>query len=233
MSNYEYLYEREKGELGICLKNIELFTKYIEDYECLKSRLKNFSDQTTHEIMVPVAGTKLAFFPGYIHHTNELMMLIGENYFVEKSNKEAFEFIDRRIKLCNSKLEMLKNQKTMLENWLQATESVRNESEQLVDITETCTEEEFQKWRSEHRKLVKEARKENESAGDDIDINKILEKYEAEEEEMDNKKKPKPLEQPLKLEIVERAQLTAPSKPSQSSSSGRPISKFKAQKARK
>jgi hypothetical protein len=39
----------------------------------------------------------LAFMPGRAVHTNEVFVLLGENYFVERSTKQAREIIDRRL----------------------------------------------------------------------------------------------------------------------------------------
>lgn len=41
---------------------------------------------------------KLAFFPGKVKHTNEILVLLGENWFVERSAKQAREIVQRRIK---------------------------------------------------------------------------------------------------------------------------------------
>ena len=40
----------------------------------------------------------LAFMPGKIVHTNEILVLLGDNWFVERSAKQATEIIGRRIK---------------------------------------------------------------------------------------------------------------------------------------
>ena len=225
-NDYNYLFQREKCELELCEKNLELFNKYICDYNSLKSRLMDFSDQTSYNVMVPVAGTKLAFFPGYIHHTNELMMLIGENYFVEKSNKQALEFVDRRIKFCKSKLEMITNQKTMLENWIRTTENLKNDSEQLVDITETCTDEELKQWEKEHFEKLQLAKNAKE-ANQNIDMDEFFDKYEK-QEKSENEIDSNEIEniQPFKLNIVEKSELVLPDKNIPAPST-RPVSKFK------
>lgn len=41
---------------------------------------------------------KLAFMPGQIVHTNEILVLLGDNWFVERSAKQAAEIAERRIK---------------------------------------------------------------------------------------------------------------------------------------
>lgn len=35
--------------------------------------------------------------PGQLVHTNEVMVLLGDNWFVERSAKQASSLIDRRI----------------------------------------------------------------------------------------------------------------------------------------
>lgn len=39
----------------------------------------------------------MAFVPGRAVHTNEVFVLLGENYFVERSTKQAREVIERRL----------------------------------------------------------------------------------------------------------------------------------------
>lgn len=46
-------------------------------------------------IQVPFCGD-LAFFPGQLVHTNEITALIGDNWFVDVSAKEAQEIANRR-----------------------------------------------------------------------------------------------------------------------------------------
>lgn len=55
--------------------------------------------KTRHDIMVPL-GPK-AFMPGQIVHTNEVLVLLGENYFVERTAKQASGIIERRLGVIN------------------------------------------------------------------------------------------------------------------------------------
>ena len=71
-------------------------TKFKEDYEALYSRLSTITDKVSHEVFVPMG--RLAFFPGRVKHTNEIMVLLGENWFVERSAKQAQEIVQRRLK---------------------------------------------------------------------------------------------------------------------------------------
>ena len=238
--SFEVLYEREKIELDACLQNIGLFSKYIRDYESLLHRLTTLSDKTTHDIMVPIAGSKLAFMPGYIHHTNEVLVLIGDNYFVEKSTKEAMEFVNRRIAFCHKKIEELQSQQRMLQNWLGATADMKAENE-LVDIIETWSEEDLQKWKVKHQTSVQQHRKQLMCQNVDTDLNAILDKYEKEElgeiVDEENKEPPKAhssthvTEQLINLSLTERSE-PPPSSTAKLDQKGdsqeRPISKFKA-----
>jgi hypothetical protein len=51
------------------------------------NKLETITDKTTHEVMVPF--TKKAFMPGRLVHTNEILVLLGDNWFVERSAKQA------------------------------------------------------------------------------------------------------------------------------------------------
>ena len=39
----------------------------------------------------------MAFVPGELVHTNELMVLLGDNYFAERSSAQAAEIVQRRV----------------------------------------------------------------------------------------------------------------------------------------
>lgn len=75
-------------------------TKFKEDYEALKARLETLPDKVSHEVMVPFG--KLAFIPGRVRHTNEILCLLGDNWFVERSAKQAAQMVERRIKGDNN-----------------------------------------------------------------------------------------------------------------------------------
>lgn len=44
---------------------------------------------------VPFGG--FGFMPGQIYHTNEVMVLLGDNWFAKRTVKQAMEMIGRRI----------------------------------------------------------------------------------------------------------------------------------------
>ena len=74
-------------------------TKFKEDYEALKTRLETLPDKISHQVMVPLG--RLAFIPGRVKHTNEILCLLGDNWFAERSAKQAAQIVERRIKGSN------------------------------------------------------------------------------------------------------------------------------------
>lgn len=60
---------------------------YLKDY----ARNDTPADQP---VKVPIG--KLAFMPGRIVHTNEVLALLGDNWFAEVSAKEAAAIVARR-----------------------------------------------------------------------------------------------------------------------------------------
>ncbi len=71
------------------------FCKLKEDYIKLKETISKLPEQTSRPAMVPLG--KKAFMPGRIVHTNEILVLLGDNWFAERSAKQATEIIDRRL----------------------------------------------------------------------------------------------------------------------------------------
>ncbi|KAL0083591.1 hypothetical protein J3Q64DRAFT_1836086 [Phycomyces blakesleeanus] len=67
---------------------------FKEDYDALENQLKTFPDETTRSAMIPMG--KLAFMPGKFIHTNEIMVLLGDQYYVERSAKQAISIVRRR-----------------------------------------------------------------------------------------------------------------------------------------
>ena len=76
-------------------QQLKQLSKYKQDYEAVRERLETLPDEVSHEVMVPLG--KLAYVPGRLKHTNEIMVLLGENWFVERSAKQSVEIVRRRI----------------------------------------------------------------------------------------------------------------------------------------
>ncbi|CAG8463866.1 9229_t:CDS:2 [Paraglomus brasilianum] len=81
---------------------------YLTDYENLQKTLKTLDEETEYKAMVPIG--KMAFMPGKIVHTNEILVLLGDNWFAERSAKQAIEIIERRLELVKKTIDDLEVQ---------------------------------------------------------------------------------------------------------------------------
>ncbi|XP_052061167.1 unconventional prefoldin RPB5 interactor 1-like [Mytilus californianus] len=153
--------ERLKQEQEIALEettaNIKQWEKFRTDYKALKSRLKTLPDKVTHDVMVPFGP--LAFMPGKLVHTNEILVLLGDNWFVERSAKQACGIIDRRAKSIHKEIENLQKQKELLQPRLDAVKGQFSKETDTFDIVEEYNEEKEEKWKAQHKKNVKDYKK--------------------------------------------------------------------------
>ena len=69
--------------------------RHRRDYRRLGDRLDKISDTTQQQVMVPVPSK--AMMPGTLVHTNEILVLLGDNWFLETSAKEARRIVGRRM----------------------------------------------------------------------------------------------------------------------------------------
>ncbi len=79
------------------MKQKDWLDKKIKEYEDLGDNLLEIGAKSTHTVMVPVAGG-VAYFPnGKIKHPNELLVHIGDKYFMKSSSQECKPIIKRRV----------------------------------------------------------------------------------------------------------------------------------------
>lgn len=66
-----------------------------EDYVKLRGTLEELPKEVSREAVVPLG--KKAFMLGRLVHTNEVLVLLGDNWFVERSAAQAVDIVDRRL----------------------------------------------------------------------------------------------------------------------------------------
>ena len=66
-----------------------------EEYNTLDDQLKSLPERLTHEILIPIG--KIGFIPGNIVHSNELLVYLGENTFIEQTASQARGIVSRRL----------------------------------------------------------------------------------------------------------------------------------------
>ena len=166
----------------------------VKQLESVKSRLETLPNKTRYPIQVPFGSTlpgqpPLLLMRGYIKHTNEVLVLLGDNWFVERSAKESADIIDRRIKRTKTLIDKFNEEKKQHEEWVKFVETITDEQQNLVEIKEDYDEEVEKKWREEHRRRVKESKQKSKQSqtqdilDGDLDIMTRLQLLEDEEEE--------------------------------------------------
>ena len=182
------LHDEQQRMIQESKEKAKIWAKHKTDYFDLKQKLSTIADKTTHQVMIPFGGKK-AFFEGQLVHTNEIMVLLGDNWFVERSAKEAAEICDRRITRCNDMLQKLDQEIQLFQSWQDESNQLMSDSK-LREIREPFNEKDEEEWRKKHREKVKAARlseqkncKSNEETDDEeADLWKLLDQLEMEED---------------------------------------------------
>lgn len=87
-------------------KELQKLKEFIEDNRKLMKLVQKLPDEVSYNIMAPFG--KAAFFPGRMIHTNELLVLLGEGYYAERTAKQTLEILRRRAKVLDSNVEGVK-----------------------------------------------------------------------------------------------------------------------------
>ncbi|KAH8549877.1 hypothetical protein BGW37DRAFT_501056 [Umbelopsis sp. PMI_123] len=88
--------------------SVDQWREYRDDYKQLGQLLSSLPDKTSYDIMVPIG--KLAFMPGRLVHTNEILALLGDNWFADVSAKEAAGIVARRQEVVEENLKVVETQ---------------------------------------------------------------------------------------------------------------------------
>ncbi|KAF7032516.1 hypothetical protein CFC21_043677 [Triticum aestivum] len=113
---------------------------FFADNAALVNLVQRLPDELSHQIMVPFGGA--AFFPGSLIHTNELLVLLGDGYYADRSAKQTTEILHRRGMELEAQMEGIKATISDLEAEAKFFESTAAEaSEGLVEIREEYDEE--------------------------------------------------------------------------------------------
>lgn len=66
----------------------------LKEYTALGKNLLQIAQKSTHEVMVPLSD--VGFFRGRVKHSNEIMVFLGDGYFVQRTAHECQPIIERR-----------------------------------------------------------------------------------------------------------------------------------------
>ncbi|PVD22277.1 hypothetical protein C0Q70_18085 [Pomacea canaliculata] len=153
------LRQEQERALSDTSQQISQHEKFRSDYSTLRERLLTLPNKLLHNVMVPFGD--LAFMPGRLIHTNELLVLLGDSYFLECSAIQAADIASRRLKELDKKLAQLQQQKQLLLPRAYFTQEFLNMSKgegELVEIREKFDEENEKQWKADHTERVQKAR---------------------------------------------------------------------------
>lgn len=169
------------NSLRNCLEQKRQFEKVTSDYQALSTRLSTLSDKVSHEVMVPFGS--LAFMPGKLVHTNEIMVLLGDNWFVQRSTKQATEIVKRRMTATRKMLEDLEKEENQIMSWIEYSQKVT--SQDLTEIQEEFDVVKEEAWRKQHHQSVLKQKQNDKAAvsAKPKDYFKILHQLSIEERE--------------------------------------------------
>ncbi|XP_068058684.1 unconventional prefoldin RPB5 interactor 1 isoform X3 [Anomalospiza imberbis] len=138
-----------------CQEKIQHWKKVESDYEALQERLQTLPDKLSYDVMVPFGP--LAFMPGKLVHTNEITVLLGDNWFSKCSAKQAIELVEHRKKHVRKALDDLQKVMKNFESRAEFTEDLQKMSDaagEYVDIREEIEDDNIEtkgKCRTAHR----------------------------------------------------------------------------------
>ncbi|KAG1051650.1 hypothetical protein G6F43_006161 [Rhizopus delemar] len=186
-----------------------------QDYDALEALLTTLPETTTKTAMIPMG--KLAFMPGKLIHTNEILVLLGDQYYVERSAKQAIEILGRRKEHVNTNLNLVEAEinsvkaksKALVDTGILSEAQFNEEGLPIMEIREEWPEEEGKVLQKVQTKVeektpsstlppsVQRARDmmNSQPAKDSGDENKalfdMLKELEEEEEEEEEEEKPR------------------------------------------
>ncbi|XP_075258042.1 uncharacterized protein LOC142350023 [Convolutriloba macropyga] len=140
LEDFSFLVKRQTDSLQKLQTDLEELDKRRNEYTSVKDKLKEVSSKLTYPTMVPLS--KVAFMPGELIHTNEVLVLLGDGYFVETTAPKASDIADKRLNLIAERRkeleEAVKRQKNEVESTKKFVDEnnsgpVREVFEQLAD----------------------------------------------------------------------------------------------------
>ncbi|KAG0246106.1 uri1, prefoldin-like chaperone [Mortierella sp. GBA43] len=133
--------------------------------------------------------------PGKLVHTNEILVMLGDNWFVERSAVQAAEIVDRRMEFVEENITKLKTQEEQLRSksglapGLLGGQEYNEEGLPIVEITEPYfSDDEDQEGKPKKPALLPHSLKSPEEQARDRAILDRLEELEREEEERERRR---------------------------------------------
>ncbi|XP_011288276.3 unconventional prefoldin RPB5 interactor 1 isoform X1 [Felis catus] len=128
------LREEQEKVVTNCQEKIQHWKKVDNDYNALQERLSTLPDKLSYNIMVPFGP--FAFMPGKLVHTNEVTVLLGDNWFAKCSAKQAVGLVEHRKEHVRKTIDDLKKVIKNFESRVEFTEDLQKMSDAAGDIVD-------------------------------------------------------------------------------------------------
>ncbi|OMH81187.1 Unconventional prefoldin RPB5 interactor [Zancudomyces culisetae] len=149
-----------QAQLNVYKSTLKQYLEFKEEYVALQETLEDISKEIEYDAMLPFGD--VAFIPGKIVRTNEILVLLGDNWFVERSAFQACqiakrreEFIDEKIRAVENQINGLQGKEKDISDMILAGEQQYNEEgDRIIEIKEDYTEEDEMKQEEQDRQWV-------------------------------------------------------------------------------
>ncbi|XP_046404396.1 unconventional prefoldin RPB5 interactor [Ischnura elegans] len=164
--------------------------KHRAELSSVRSHLETLPKELSYDVMIPIGSQGL--MRGKMVHTNEILALVGDNWYVKTSAMHAAEICQRRIERCDALLNECVKERELIKTWRETTNEVLQPPEENTrEIYEEYDEAKEREWREKHRENVRKhyvelsklRNKENWTELDDEEaLNRRLDELEKKEE---------------------------------------------------
>ncbi|RCN52258.1 prefoldin, alpha subunit [Ancylostoma caninum] len=112
----------------------------LKEYDSLIQKLEELPRKRTHSIMCPVGS--VGFLPASIVHTNEVLVGLGDGYFVDTTCYDAVQILERRKKVVEKNIADLHEHENLLKNYSKYAKELfeRQRNSDEVEIREEYDE---------------------------------------------------------------------------------------------
>ncbi|XP_032834819.2 unconventional prefoldin RPB5 interactor 1 isoform X1 [Petromyzon marinus] len=134
-----------------CRAKIQHWEKVRMDYSVLRDRLSTLPDRLHYSIMVPMGP--LAFMPGHLIKTNEVTVLLGDNWFASLSAKQAEGIAEHRMQHVQKTIDDLGRAQGSIESRQRFTSELAGLDKERgnMEIREELTERDEQRKKGKPR----------------------------------------------------------------------------------
>ncbi|XGW24603.1 hypothetical protein V3C99_006215 [Haemonchus contortus] len=162
---------------------LETKQKKLDEYDSLIRRLEEMPKKRYEAIMCPIGS--VGFLPAAIVHTNEILVGLGDGYFVDASAYQAAEIVKRRKTVLEKNIADLREHEGIISKQIAfAKEIFEHSNNDEVEIREDYDEEKEEELRKKRKSRISDKRPITKTVADikaEAEMMKRLEELEQQE----------------------------------------------------